>query len=504
MQIIMASAYEEFSTRVTSIPTHGVGLSVDVYSPDLFDLVKALQRRGLRYGYLEIFKASQNALAAVRSRLPAVPLEYHGEGLWVPQPMLERDYPFERELETAAAHLAVLGSRWINYECASKQLAGYSFGTYLPPLFTRAAADVAAQNARLIQRRLEEHELLAGAGVPLLLLEVPPLTYFAFGDITVPEFFRRLVQAAPCGLVLDIGHVWTIYRYGGGWRRRPLEQFLAEFLDKFPLERVVQIHVAGLSEFQTVEDVGRPGRALETPAPPPLIDAHAAPIPEVLFDMLAQVLEHPRLSHLKALALEVDTKPIPQIVEEFAGFQRRFAKWFEAVKALPGHRAVSVSSCDHEESSATDLLKQYDRYAYIVADTTGSPIPSDFPGLNLEFDALERYRRRYLPNEILHWGGELLDMFPNTCERLKQRRIPLSSFVDFWFHRPEPAREPYDFFQLKLDRFAAFVEARLPEALPVVQEECEALRQAALMANESIEDVPEPSVAESCQEPEVA
>ena len=310
----MTSVEREFLDRVERIPCHGLGLSVDVYAPDLFELVDTLERNGLDYGYLEVFKAAPAALESVRRRLPAARLAYHGEGLWVTQPDPERLSPFHAELDDAAEQLRILGSHWLNHECAAKQMAGHSFGTYLPALFTDASAEVTAANIARAQRRLDR----GGTG-PLFLLETPPLTYAGFGDLGIAEFFRLVTDRTPCGVVLDIGHLWTVYRYTGEWRRRPLAAFLAELLDVFPLERVVEIHMAGLAPHPSV-----PSPAQATGEPPLWIDAHGAPIPEVLSDMLAQVLEHKGLTHLKGLALEVDTKPIPMVVEEFAEARERF------------------------------------------------------------------------------------------------------------------------------------------------------------------------------------
>ena len=140
-----------------------------------------------------------------------------------------------------------LGAAWVNHECASKQFAGYSFGTYLPPLFTRAAAEVTAANAVRCQRVLNQcAEAAAAPQAPLLLLELPPLTYFSFGDLAAAEFFAAIAQAAPCGFVLDIGHLWTMWRYGER-ARTSLEAFTETFLEAFPLDRVIQVHLAGLA-----------------------------------------------------------------------------------------------------------------------------------------------------------------------------------------------------------------------------------------------------------------
>ena len=76
----------DFQHRLREIPTQGMGLSVDVYTPDLFELVSRLREQGLQPAYLEVFKATTTALKKVRQAMPDIPLAYHGEGLWITQP----------------------------------------------------------------------------------------------------------------------------------------------------------------------------------------------------------------------------------------------------------------------------------------------------------------------------------------------------------------------------------------------------------------------------------
>ena len=71
----------EFIQRANCLPAHGLGLSVDVYSPDLMHLVQSLRDTQLEPGYLEVFKATTSALQWVRQQLPDIKLPYHGEGL---------------------------------------------------------------------------------------------------------------------------------------------------------------------------------------------------------------------------------------------------------------------------------------------------------------------------------------------------------------------------------------------------------------------------------------
>ena len=124
-----------------------------------------------------------------------------------------------------------------------------------------------------------------------------------------------------------------------------------------------------------------------------------------------------------------------------------------------------------------DLRRQYQTYARVVAgldDAASVQLPCRW----LEPGALEAYRQRYLRHEILHWGGELRDMFPETCKDLDLAGIPLDLFVEYWFREPRRIEDPYDFFLLKLDRFVEFVGERLPHALGSAAREASGLRQA--------------------------
>jgi uncharacterized protein (UPF0276 family) len=470
----MTTINHEFCKRVSRIPHHGLGLSVDVYQPDLFELVDALNRRGLDYGYLEIFKAAPAALESVRRRLAKTLLSYHAEGLWVTQPNPERLSPFHAELDATAEQLGILGSHWLNHECAAKQMAGYTFGTYLPALFTAASAEVTADNIAQAQQRLDRAIPARDNMGPLFLLETPPLTYAGFGDVGMAEFFRLVTDRTPCGVVLDVGHLWTVYRYTGEWRRRSLTVFLAEFLDAFPLERVVEIHMAGLATHPSV-----PSHAQAAGEPPLWIDAHGAPIPEVLSDMLAQVLEHRGLANLKGVALEVDTKPIDMIVEEFARARARFgdriAREASRKFEVRGSRfEVESRSVNFElrTSNSESLAGQYALYARIVTGRAATGLPV----LGGDASALPLYIEHYLPHEILEWGGAVREMFPETCRDLDRAGVALDAFVRFWFREPRETDQAYDFFLLKITRFVEFVRDALPDSLGTVEREASSLR----------------------------
>ncbi|HKE62435.1 MAG TPA: DUF692 family protein [Nitrospira sp.] len=491
---IFGSVGQAFQCRVANIPRLDLGLSVDVYSPDLFELMHRFLREEHRPAYLEIFRANQTVLRSVRQHISAVPLTYHGEGLWVTQP----DFPLmpylEQDLDDVAAQLTILGSPWLNHECATKQMAGYSFGTYLPPLFTAESARVVAENIALVQEKMDQVRQPDQEFGPLFVLEMPPLTYFMAGTMSVPEFFDLVTELVPCGLVLDIGHLWTVYRYTAVGQQLSLERFVDRFLDEFPLERVIEVHVAGLSQ----HPLAPPHR--ERGAQPEWLDAHDAPIQPVCWRMLEQVLVHPRLVNLRGVALEVDTKPIEHIVEEFREATLQFGALVRRRLHQDSTAGISVlkraESClEQKFGSEIDrrrLQADYARYARIA---TGQQSPTG-PEWQAVADApagLNRYIHEYLPHEILHWGGDIAEMFTETWRGMHEEGNSLEDFVLWWFQQPRSVDRPYDFFLLKIDRMLEFVVEREPGLLTVAEREASMLRTAYADANQTVQPIMEPT-----------
>ncbi|MCA9500678.1 MAG: DUF692 family protein [Nitrospira sp.] len=480
--------HEEFLRRAGRIPFLGLGLSVDVYSPDVFDLYQELRNQQIPMAYLEIFHAPSKALEMVRAQLPHVPLAYHAEGAWVTQPDWDTAYNAQGRLQTIASNLRMLQAHWVNQECAAKEMAGFSFGTYLPPVFTIESAVITAYQAWNVQLQLDACAWGPQGNSPLLLLESPPLTYFSMGELPYAEFFSNIAAMAPCGLVLDLGHVWTVYRYSGAWRNESLESFFDVFLQQFPLERVIQIHIAGLDchpNLRTQDSVGL------HESPPNWIDAHEAPIPDELYILLARVIGEPRLLNLKGIAVEVDNKQIPLICREM----RTVMNMVKPLVHLPDRRPspatnfqkaaiFPVENVEPSRKTRDVLTCQYGEYLALVRGVLSSP-----PDTPSQWDAdlnngLLVYASQYLPYEILSWGGDVRVMFPNVCDLLDQYGIALKQFVDFWFAHPRTSEPEYDFFLLKIDVFVEFIGQVLPVASFLVEQEAELLAQGYLLASQ--------------------
>jgi hypothetical protein len=296
-----------FEEKAASIPFHGRGLSVDLHVPDLYDLVHALNKASLPFDYLEIFRGPFCHLEAARDFFKnGLPLEYHADGLWFTQPRLD-ETPWQKECDKILRDTECLKSAWITHECASKEINGYFFGTYLPPLLTEESARLIGSQTTRIQNYL--------SGGPLLLIEVPPFYTFCAGELSLAQFFKTIADSTPCGILLDVGHVYTYY-LSTDWRKMiSVEEFFQNFLDEFPLERVVQIHVGGLRPFHQT-----------------FLDDHGAKTPEILFEFLEETLKNSRLTQLRGIALEVDTKEIELIVEEYETFLSLGSEWLGTCK----------------------------------------------------------------------------------------------------------------------------------------------------------------------------
>src|SRR6185437_1965520 len=91
--------HQDLLDRLREIPAQGIGLSVDVYTPDLLELVIRLRKRGFQQGFLEVFKATRTALPTVRKAMPDIPLAYNGEGLWITQPDMQASPFFTQNVE---------------------------------------------------------------------------------------------------------------------------------------------------------------------------------------------------------------------------------------------------------------------------------------------------------------------------------------------------------------------------------------------------------------------
>jgi uncharacterized protein (UPF0276 family) len=143
----------------------------------------------------------------------------------------------DHELSRARVLLARYGSPWaaehlqrIHTEVLSPAGPAFALDYVLPPLYTEDLMGAYARNARALREHL---------GVPLALEPIPTYLPVDVPQISEMEFVQQVLEQSGCHLLLDIPHLIL--------SARRLDQPASELLMELPLDRVIEIHVAGLA-----------------------------------------------------------------------------------------------------------------------------------------------------------------------------------------------------------------------------------------------------------------
>jgi len=258
--------------RVCAAPVLGVGLGIDVFDarPDFRKLIKH-HRAG--FDFLEVYTRGNWAdVDKPFAQIPRdVPRTYHHEGLDPVGPALCPRPP----IDGCIKNQKLLAPPWTVEELAVRHIDGRYTDFFFPAILTTESLRATVANLGQL------HALLPG---PLLPENAP--YEFVVGDVHLCEWMTQLSHQAQCGLVLDLGHLWS-YQLCMGHGDDPLHG-----VEKLDLSRVIEVHLAGAR----VEKY-HGGRIYR--------DLHGAgPIPGASLDLLRELL--PRMENLKAVTIEVE------------------------------------------------------------------------------------------------------------------------------------------------------------------------------------------------------
>lgn len=241
--------------RAATIPARpGVGLKPEHYriilesAPDLgFFEVHA-------ENYMGAGGPPHRYLTAIRERYP---LSLHGVGL-----SIGGDRPLDRD------HLARLKALITRYEPGlfSEHLAWSTHDAgfmddLLPVPYTGETLALVCQHIDEVQEFLGRQMLLEN-----------PSTYLAFVESTYDEvdFIAEIAKRTGCGLLLDVNNV-HVACINQQWD--PID-----YIDRFPLTRVQEIHLAGYT--QETDDRDRPL----------LIDTHDRPVSQIVWELYSKTV----------------------------------------------------------------------------------------------------------------------------------------------------------------------------------------------------------------------
>lgn len=166
-----------------------------------------------------------------------------GDDPWWPQikaryTLLLHDYlgqlsePLDERAIARARSLAELyRTPWVaeHFQCLHTEDGTYNLNYVFPPLYTEEFLERFVTNANALKARLDQ---------PLVMENIPGFFDVTASRIPEAEWLRRFFERTEVGFLLDLPHVWLEAHYHGADPRT--------FLDDFPLERVVELHVAGV------------------------------------------------------------------------------------------------------------------------------------------------------------------------------------------------------------------------------------------------------------------
>ncbi len=228
----------------------GIGLRREFYAelpptPRTLDWVEIIPENFLTLG-----GRPQRALDACAERWRVLP---HGVALDIGGP-----HPLDEAYLTGLRTLVErVDAPFFSDHLCYTRLGGGHLYDLLPLPFCEEAVEHVVPRVR---------EVMARVGRPFLLENPSYYARMPGGTLAEADFLRHVVEQADCGLLLDVNNVFVNARNHGYDPRA--------FVDARPLERVVQVHLAGHERHPDV-----------------LIDTHGGPVCDDVWSLFHYVLE---------------------------------------------------------------------------------------------------------------------------------------------------------------------------------------------------------------------
>ncbi len=168
------------------------------------------------------------AMSQLESLLEHYPVVLHGVTLAIgsADPL---DFDYLKKLKALARKTR---TPWISDHLSWGKLAGAHYHDLLPLPCKRDVADYVAERARIVQDFLE---------IPFALENVSSYAGYSGDEMSEWEFYRAVVEEAGIYMMLDVNNIYVSSRNHGF----PPKDYYAQL----PLERVIQIHLAGHTDY---------------------------------------------------------------------------------------------------------------------------------------------------------------------------------------------------------------------------------------------------------------
>ena len=161
--------------------------------------------------------------------LERYPVVQHGVSLAIgsPDPL---DFTYLKKLKELAKKTK---TPWISDHLSWGRLAGAHFHDLLPLPYTKEVIEYVSERARIVQDYLE---------IPFALENLSSYVSYQCDQMPEWEFYRAIVEKADIFMMLDVNNIYVSSRNHDFEPRN--------YYENIPLERVIQIHLAGHTDYE--------------------------------------------------------------------------------------------------------------------------------------------------------------------------------------------------------------------------------------------------------------
>ncbi len=199
----------------------------------------------------ENFMQSERSLQTLEKILDRYTVVQHGVSLSIgsADPL---DFTYLKNLKKLALKTK---TPWISDHLSWGRLAGAHYHDLLPLPYTQNVIDYVADRARIVQDYLE---------IPFALENISSYAASKQNEMPEWEFYAAVIEKSGVHMMLDVNNIYVSSRNHGFDPK--------EYYQNIPLNRVIQMHLAGHTDLGTV-----------------VIDSHNCPVRNEVWDLYAEI-----------------------------------------------------------------------------------------------------------------------------------------------------------------------------------------------------------------------
>lgn len=183
--------------------------------------------------------------------LETYPVVQHGVSLAIGSPT-PLDFNYLKQLKALTKKTK---TPWVSDHLCWGQVPGSHFHDLLPLPYTKEVVEYVAERARIVQDYLE---------LPFALENLSSYVAFTQDEMTEWDFYTAVVEKADIYMMLDVNNIYVSSKNHGFDPKN--------YYENIPLERVIQIHLAGHLDLGTH-----------------LLDTHDQPVCDAVWDLYAKI-----------------------------------------------------------------------------------------------------------------------------------------------------------------------------------------------------------------------